>query len=170
MTSTQYCDGWIEVADCGWLPLQQDGTIFFMQAKSKFLAGTEKSAPASPQSSRRSPSPPVAGWMIFNDSKIALFPKVRPNCVFSRVNSTTSSSISLAFMLDSQWQTYWFVLRGGYLYRYREKIAEDVYSKYERPAADPIQLTHLLSTHVMQEYAAVHDPHGKSLPKNLYVP
>ena len=76
-------------------------------------------------------------------------------------------------------------------------MAEDLYSKYEkyviwftdlchepfedhkvvlysvvvvglRPAADPINLKHLLSVHVVSETAVVIGTDGKSLPKNMY--
>ena len=68
-----------------------------------------------------------------------------------------------------QWQTYWSVLRDGHLYRYKQKIAEDAFSKYERPASEPLDLTHLQTCHVTSATATVVGEDGKPVPKNMYV-
>ena len=132
-----------------------DGEVLFFQADSKFLKHGDGGRVSRSDSGNHSSGgggaqqpdvAPVASWGAFNDSKIALFPK---------------------------WQVYWCVLRGGYISRYREKIAEDVYSKYERPASDPVQLSHLVAAHVTTvttplNTTTTHDASGQLLPKGMY--
>ena len=86
VTSSRFCDGWIEVDDCGWLPLQLDGEILFLAADSKFLAsnsdrGKDDKSTSEPKEAK---TKPLSGWLVYNDG-IAFFPKVSLSVVGMRV-------------------------------------------------------------------------------------
>ena len=84
--SSKLCDGWIEVAGKGWLPLRMGEEALFLissaadsptRQPAEKVGNKKRPKPAVP---KRTKLPPQSGWMAFNDSTISLFPKVWTLC------------------------------------------------------------------------------------------